>query len=46
MDASVLVLITIIGLLLFGGEIKFKGLLHRRPESRELMDSKRKLLDE
>jgi hypothetical protein len=45
MDASVFALIALIGLLIFGGEIKFNGLL-QRPKSPELRDGERKLLDE
>jgi hypothetical protein len=45
MDVGVLVLIALIGFLLSGGKIEVKGLFRRRPESRELTDGERKLLD-
>lgn len=49
MDVNVLWVIVLLGLVLFGGKIEFNGVLHRlrpRPESQQLTDGKRKLLDE
>ena len=48
MDVNVLWVIVLLGLVLFGGRIEFNGVLNRlrrHPESREITDGERKMLD-
>ena len=47
-DVNVLWVIVLLGLVLFGGEIKFNGVLNRlrRSERQELKNGERKLLDD